>query len=111
MSKPELRAGRGILAELTHAKLLRRRGQNDEAEVFLLALIERTEREADGGPTEHWFYEHLAVLYHERGDHASEAGTLERYAAQAPASPRMAAMMARRLETVRNENQARSSPS
>ena len=68
-----------------------------EAEALLEALIDREEEEAGEKGVEHWYYEHLAVLYHERGEAENEIGVLERYAARPHASEKMSAMMAQRL--------------
>lgn len=99
--KPEARASRATLEQLERTKRMRRAGQIVEAENLLQALIDRAE--TDGLPVEHWFYEHLAVLYHEQGDHVREVATLERYLGRAPASAAMSEMMKRRLEKARQE--------
>ena len=60
------RIGAEKLQALDRAKDLRRQGKNREAEILLEALIEKEEADADDGGVEHWYYEHLAVLYDER---------------------------------------------
>jgi predicted Zn-dependent protease len=93
---------RATLEVLDRTKRMRRAGQDRQAEELLKALIDSTEEAAAGGPVEHWLYEHLAVLYLERGDPRPAVEVLERYARQQPTSQRMAAMMARRLDDARN---------
>ena len=95
------------MLNLERAKDLRRRGMDREAETLLQALIDREEGEAAGKGVEHWYYEHLAALYHERGDDGAEIEILERYGRQQPASEAMAAMMAQRLETAQRKADSR----
>lgn len=97
---PSPRIGQQTLANLERAKDLRRRGDDRQAETLLEALIEKEEADAGDG-VEHWYYEHLAVLYDQRGDYDAEVRVLERYAKQRPTSPSMAAMMAERLAAAR----------
>ena len=92
-----------MLALLADTKRLRSAGRDGQAEVVLNNAIDKLEGHVNDEPVEHWFYEHLAVLYHERGDHTAEVGVLERFARQKPASAKMADMMATRLEAARNE--------
>ncbi|MPZ22628.1 MAG: hypothetical protein GEU28_03610 [Dehalococcoidia bacterium] len=96
-------ASRQVLEYLDLAKRLRRAGQDQEAEELLIALIEKGEaaRAGPGWMVEHWYYEHLASLYADRGDREGEVATLERYLGQAPASGRMAAMMSQKLAAAR----------
>ena len=98
---PSPRIGQQTLANLERAKDLRRRGDDRQAETLLEALIEKEEADAGQRGVEHWYYEHLAVLYDERGDYHAEVRVLERYAKQRPASPAMATMMAERLADAR----------
>jgi hypothetical protein len=74
-----------------------------EAEALLQALIDKEEAEAGERGVEHWYYEHLAVLYHERGDIEAEIAALERYAGRQPASESLGAMMRERLATARRD--------
>jgi hypothetical protein len=96
------RIGQEALVNLERAKDLRRRGMEREAETLLETLIDKEESEAGEMGVEHWYYEHLAVLHHERGDHDAEIRVLERYANQRHSSEKMAAMMAERLAAARS---------
>ena len=98
---PSPRTSQQTLSNLERAKELRRRGYDREAETLLEALIEKEEADARDSGIEHWYYEHLAVLYDQRGDYDAEVRVLERYAKQRPTSPSMAAMMAERLAAAR----------
>ena len=59
-------------------------GQYAAYEGLLQACVDATEAEthAEGFGVAPAYYERLAVLYRERGDHDAEVGILERFAAQ-----------------------------
>ncbi|MEX2238306.1 MAG: hypothetical protein WEB00_12310 [Dehalococcoidia bacterium] len=90
------RIDRQTLAALELTKILRRKGRPDHAEGLLLELIRSAEAEPDSPPVEHWFYEHLAVLYMERGNQAAAVEVIDRYLSRPAASAKMRAMMEER---------------
>src|SRR4051794_3412785 len=65
---------------VNRVKQLKRLGQPDEAEIVLLAEVQRWE--ADGTGVAPWYYEQLAVIYRKQGHIDDEIAILERFEGQ-----------------------------